>query len=101
MEWLSITNEENQDMHHEFIGNLIMKNGFKVRYNNIEEYSSVLQEKIKRVFAQNGYSTNMIYMQNYSYLEVTAIKQAPKYVDYAIAVVVLWAGYRVLALYLL
>jgi len=101
MEWLSITDDDNQDMHHEFIGNLIMQDGFKVRYKNIEEYSTKLQEKIERVFSQNGYSANMNYMQNYAYLEVTAIKQKPKYVDYAIAVVVLWGVYRLSASYLL
>jgi len=101
MEWLSITSDDNQDMTHEFIGNLIMKDGFKVRYNNIEEYSTVLQEKIKRVFSQNGYRADMNYMQNYAYLEVTAIKEKPKYIDYAIAVVFLWGVYRLSVSYLL
>ncbi len=48
MDWLAITDQDNQDMTHEFIGNLIMQDGFKVRYKNIEEYSSALQEKIKK-----------------------------------------------------
>ena len=102
MQWLDeVADEDNQDMRSEFIGNLIMRDGFKVRYMNIEEYSSALQGKIKRVFAKNGYSVELKYMQNYARLEVTAIKQKPKYVDYAIAVGLLWGGYRLVASYLL
>jgi len=102
MQWLDeISDEDNQDLQSEFIGNLIMRDGFKVRYKNIEEYSSSLQEKIKRVFAKNGYSVELTYMQNYAFLEVTALKQKPKYVDYAIAVGLLWGGYRLVASYLL
>jgi ribosomal protein S8 len=102
MQWLDkVADEDNQDMRSEFIGNLIMREGFKVRYNNIEEYSSSLQEKITRVFAKNGYSVELKYLQNYAYLEVTALKQKPKYVDYAIAVGLLWGGYRFVASYLL
>lgn len=102
MEWLNdVADEDNQDLRSEFIGNLIMREGFKVRYNNIEEYTSALQEKIQRVFAQNGYSVELKYLQNYSFLEVTAIKQKPKYVDYAIAVGLLWGGYRLVTSYLL
>jgi len=102
MQWLDeVADEDNQDLRSEFIGNLIMQEGFKVRYINIEEYSSVLQNKIKRLFAKNGYSVELKYMQNYARLEVTAIKQKPKYIDYAIAVGILWATYRFAAAYLL
>jgi uncharacterized membrane protein YfhO len=102
MQWLDkVADEDNQDMRSEFIGNLIMREGFKVRYNNIEEYSSSLQEKITRVFANTGFSVELKYLQNYAYLEVTALKQKPKYVDYAIAVGLLWGGYRFVASYLL
>tara|TARA_B110000977_G_scaffold196543_2_gene277102 strand:- start:206 stop:514 length:309 start_codon:yes stop_codon:yes gene_type:complete len=102
MDWLNdVAEENNQDLKSEFIGNLIMRDGFKVRYTNIEEYSSSLQDKIKRVFAKNGFSVELKYMQNYAFLEVTAIKQNPKYIDYAIAIGVLWASYRFVASYLL
>ena len=102
MQWLDeISDEDNQDLQSEFIGNLIMREGFKVRYKNIEEYSNSLQENIRRVFAKNGYSVELKYMQNYAFLEVTALKQKPKYVDYAIAVGLLWGGYRLVASYLL
>ena len=101
MEWLNkVADEDNQDLRSEFIGNLIMRDGFKVRYTNIEEYSSSLQDKIKRVFAQNGYSVELKYMQNYAHLEVTALKQKPKYIDYAIAVGLLWGAYRLVETYL-
>ena len=102
MDWLNdVADEDNQDLRSEFIGNLIMREGFKVRYNNIEEYTSALQEKIQRVFAQKGYTVELKYLQNYSFLEVTAIKQKPKYVDYAIAVGLLWGSYRLVTSYLL
>ena len=102
MEWLdNVSDEDNQDMRSEFIGNLIMRDGFKVRYTNIEEYTSELQDKIKQVFAKNGYSVELKYMQNYAYLEVTALKKQPKYIDYAIAVGLLWGGYRLVGSYLM
>lgn len=102
MEWLdNVSDEDNQDMRSEFIGNLIMRDGFKVRYKNIEEYTSELQDKIKKVFANNGYSIELKYMQNYGFLEVTAVKQKPKYIDYAIAVGLLWGGYRLVGSYLM
>jgi predicted butyrate kinase (DUF1464 family) len=102
MEWLdSVADEDNQDLRSEFIGNLIMRDGFKVRYKNIEEYSSALQNKIHKVFSKHGYSVELKYMQNYAHLEVTAIKQKPKYLDYAIAVGILWGAYRFVSSYLL
>ena len=102
MQWLDeVADEDNQDMRSEFIGNLIMREGFKVRYKNIEEYTTALQNKIARIYSKHGYSVELKYMQNYAYLEVTAIKKEPKYIDYAIAVGFLWAGYRLAASYLL
>lgn len=102
MQWLEeVSDEDNQDLRSEFIGNLIMRDGFKVRYTNIEVYSSLLQQNIKRVFGQNGYSVELKFMQNYAYLEVTAIKNKPKYVDYAIAIGLLWGSYRLISTYLL
>ena len=102
MQWLEeVSDEDNQDLRSEFIGNLIMREGFKVRYKNIEVYSSLLQQNIERVFGQNGYFVELKYMQNYGYLEVTAIKNKPKYVDYAIAVGLLWGSYRLISTYLL
>lgn len=101
MEWLDeVADEQNQDLKSEFIGNLIMQDGFKVRYTNIEEYTSVLQNKITRIFAKNGYNTELNYMQNYAYLEITAIKKKPKYIDYALALGLMYGIYR-LANYLL
>jgi len=101
MDWLAITDQDNQDMTHEFIGNLIMQDGFKVRYKNIEEFSSELQEKIKKIFKHNGYDTKLKYLQNYAYCEVTALKAKTKYIDYAIAVGILWGFYRISIMYLL
>lgn len=102
MQWLDeISDEDNQDIRSEFIGNLIMRDGFKVRYKNIEEYTSDLQSNIKRVFSNNGYTVELKYMQNYAYLEVTALKNKPKYVDYAIAIGLLWGGYRLVGSYLM
>tara|TARA_B110000858_G_scaffold196245_1_gene254576 strand:+ start:1142 stop:1447 length:306 start_codon:yes stop_codon:yes gene_type:complete len=101
MEWLDkISDEQNQDLKSEFIGNLIMQDGFKVRYTNIEEYTSVLQNKITKIFAKNGYNAELNYMQNYAYLEITAIKKKPKYIDYALALGLFYGIYR-LACYLL
>mgnify|MGYP001199026832 CR=1 FL=1 len=102
MQWIEeVSDEDNQDLRSEFIGNLIMRDGFKVRYKNIEEYSTGLQDNIKLIFSKKGYSVELKYMQNYAYLEVTAIKQKPKYIDYAIAVGLLWGGYRLVTSYLL
>ena len=99
MDWLAINDQDNQDMNHGFIGNLIMRNGFKVRYKNIEEYSSELQMKIKKVFKKNGYETKLTYLQNYAYCEVTALEAKTKYLDYAIAVGTIWAFYRISIMY--
>ena len=102
MQWLDeVADEDNQDLRSEFIGNLIMREGFKVRYKNIEEYTTTLQNKIERVYSKQGYSVELKYMQNYAHLEVTAVKKKPKYIDYAIAVGLLWAGYRLATSYLL
>ena len=76
MEWLDeVADEQNQDLKSEFIGNLIMQDGFKVRFTNIEEYTSALQKKITKIFAKNGFHIELNYMQNYAYLEVTAIRK--------------------------
>ena len=102
MQWLiEVADEDNQDMRSEFIGNLIMRDGFKVRYKILRSTAASCKTKLQRVFAKNGYSVELKYMQNYAFLEVTAIKQNPKYIDYAIAIGVLWGGYRFVASYLL
>jgi len=48
MDWLEIQSDDNQDIHHEFIGNLIMRDGFKVRYAQVELYTDELG-KILRI----------------------------------------------------
>ena len=101
MEWLPITDEDNQDMSHEFLGCLIMQDGFKVRYRNIEEYTDELQKKIKKIYKKNGYEASLKYMQNFAYCEVTAIKSKPKYIDYALATVAVWGVYRIISMYLI
>lgn len=95
MEWLKIENQDNQDIKHEFIGNLIMQDGFKVRYNNVEVYSEKLREEFLKVFGKNGYSISITYKNDFAYCEITAIKKKNKYIDYAMIVAALWGVYRV------
>ena len=94
MEWLKLSSQENQDMNHEFIGNLIMQEGFKVRYTNVEVYSEELRRLIKSTFAKHGYTAYITYRNDYAYCEVTAIKRRHKYLDYAMIIATLWAVYR-------
>ena len=95
MDWLEITSDENQDMCHEFIGCLIMKDGFKVRYKQVELYTDALREEIKRIFGKHGYSVSIKYNNTYAYCEVIAVKKGNIYGDIAICVAVAWAIYRV------
>lgn len=95
MDWLDIPSDENQDMHHEFIGSLIMKDGFKVRYKQVEMYTDALQKEIKRIYSEHGYSVTIKYSNTYAHCEVIAVKKENMYGDIAICVAVVWAIYRV------
>ena len=95
MDWLEIESEDNQDIHHEFIGNLIMRDGFKVRYTQVELYTDSLQEVIKKTFASKGYEVSIKYNNTFGYCEVTAIKKKNMYGDIAMFVAIAWAIYRV------
>jgi hypothetical protein len=95
MDWLEIQSDDNQDMHYEFIGNLIMRDGFKVRYKEVELYTDELREVIKNKFASKGYDVSIKYNNTYAYCEVTAVKKKNVYGDVAIAVAIAWAIYRV------
>ncbi len=96
MDWLKIDSQENQDMEFEFIGNLIMQDGFKVRYNNVELYSEELRSLFKKTFSKNGYMIMIKYRNDSMNCEITAIKKRHRYLDYAIVLASLWAIYRVL-----
>jgi hypothetical protein len=95
MDWLEIVSDENQDMHHEFIGSLIMSDGFKVRYKEVELYTDDLRNEIQRVFGSNGYRVSIKYNNVFGYCEVTAVKEKKRYLDVAMVVAVSWAIYRV------
>ena len=95
MDWLEIQSDDNQDIQYEFIGNLIMRDGFKVRYTQVELYTDDLRAEIQRVFGKNGYDVSIKYNNTYAYCEVTAIKKKNVYGDVAIACAIAWAIYRV------
>ena len=94
MDWLDIESEENQDMCFEYLGALIMRDGFKVRYKEIELYTDMLREKIIRVFGANGYTVSIKYNNTFAYCEVTAVKKENRYGDIAMSVAIAWAIYR-------
>tara|TARA_B110000008_G_scaffold97085_1_gene99622 strand:- start:284 stop:592 length:309 start_codon:yes stop_codon:yes gene_type:complete len=95
MDWLEIQSDDNQDMHYEFKGSLIMRDGFKVRYKEVEVYSKALRDEIKRVFGKNGYIVNIKYNNTFAYCEVTAVKKDTRYGDIVMLVAMAWAIYRV------
>lgn len=95
MEWLKIDSQENQDMAHEFIGNLIMQDGFKVRYTNVEIYSDELRGILTKTFSKQGYTISITYRNDFAFCEVTAIRKRHKYLDYAMIIATLWAAYRI------
>ena len=95
MDWLEIQSDDNQDIHYEFIGNLIMRDGFKVRYTEVELYTDDLRAEIQRVFGKKGYNVSIKYNNTYAYCEVTAIKKKNIYGDIAMFVAIAWAIYRV------
>ena len=96
MDWLdNVNSPSNPDMQGEFIGNLIMKDGFKVRYNGIEVYGDSLRKQLEALYTSKGYVIDVIYNSNFSYCEVTAVKNNKPYLELAAAVILLWAIYRV------
>lgn len=95
MDWLEIHSDDNQDMHHQFIGSLVMRDGFKVRYKEVELYTDALREDINRVFGKNGYSVSIKYNNTFAYCEVTAVKKENRFGDIAMLVAIAWAIYRV------
>ena len=94
MDWLKIQSQENQDMDHELIGNLIMQDGFKVRYTNVELYSEKLRETFQKTFAKHGYTISITYRNDFQNCEITALKTKHRYLDYAMFIGILWAAYR-------
>lgn len=94
MEWLEIQSDENQDMYHEFIGNLVMREGFKVRYKEVELYTDDLRDEIQRVFGNHGYLVSIKYNNTFAYCEVTAVKKENRYGDVAMVIAIVWAIYR-------
>lgn len=95
MDWLDIESDENQDMHHEFIGSLVMRDGFKVRYKEVELYTDELRQLFIRVFREHGYDVSIKYNNTFAYCEVTAVRKENRYGDVAMGVAIAWAIYRV------
>lgn len=95
MDWLDIESDENQDMHHEFIGSLVMRDGFKVRYKEVELYTDELRQLFIRVFREHGYNVSIKYNNTFAYCEVTAVRKENRYGDVAMGVAIAWAIYRV------
>ena len=95
MDWLEIVSDDNQDMRHEFIGDLIMRNGFKVRYKEVVLYTDELRDAIKNTFASKGYEVRIKYNNTYAYCEVTAVKKKNVYGEIAMIAAVAWSIYRV------
>lgn len=94
MDWLTIESDENQDMYHEFIGNLIMRDGFKVRYKEVEVFSDALRNRFIKTFSKHGYDVKITYNNTFAYCELLAVKKENRYGDVAILVAILWAIYR-------
>ena len=74
MEWLAVEDEDNQDMQHEYIGELILQKGFKVRYNNVEVYTDKMRKHMEQVFKAQGYTIQIKYNNTYAHMEITAVK---------------------------
>lgn len=96
MDWLTIEDEDNQDMQHEYIGELIMQNGFKVRYNNVEVYTDKMRKHMEKIFKSHGYIIQIKYNNTYAHMEITAIKTQSRYLEIALGIGILWALYRIL-----
>lgn len=95
MDWLNINDEPNPDIEPEFIGNLIMKNGFKVRYNNVEVFSDTLRKNMIQKYKNHGYNIEISYNSNFTNCEITAIREKKPYLEAACLITALWAIYRV------
>ena len=91
MEWLAVEDEENQDMQHEYIGELILQKGFKVRYNNVETFTDIMRKKMQRVFKAHGYAIQIKYNNTYAHMEITAVKTQNRYLEIAIFLGIIWA----------
>lgn len=94
MEWLNITDQDNQDMKHQYIGALILKDGFKVRYENIETYTDDMRKKFISIFYKHGYDIRITYSNTYAYCEITAVKTKHKYLEVALGICLCWAIFR-------
>ena len=95
MDWLDIESDENQDMHHEFIGSMVMRDGFMVGYKEVELYTDELRQLFIRVFREHGYDVSIKYNNTFAYCEVTAVRKENRYGDVAMGVAIAWAIYRV------
>ena len=94
MEWLEVSDENNQDMNHKYVGALIMKDGFKVRYENVEMYTEEMRQKFVTLFYKHGYDINIKYSNTFAYCEIIAVKRKKKYIEIALGICVLWAMFR-------
>jgi len=94
MDWLDITSDENQDMHYEFVGSLVMRDGFKVRYREIELYTDDLRDTFRSVFVKHGYDISIKYNNTYAYCEIVAVRKSNRYGDIAMTIAIVWAIYR-------
>lgn len=72
-----------------------MRDGFKVRYAQVELYTDELREDIENTFASKGYDVSIKYNNTYAYCEVTAVKKKNLYGDMALFAAIAWAIYRV------
>ena len=82
-------------MEHEYIGELILQKGFKVRYTNVEVYTDSMRHMFESTFRKNGYDIKVKYNNTHAFVEITATKAVTKYIELAIFIAVLWAVYRV------
>lgn len=95
MDWLDIESDQNQDLHYEFVGSLVMRDGFKVRYREVELYTDELRVTFESVFSKQGYDISIKYNNMYAYCEIIAVKKQNRYGDIAMVVAIAWAIYRV------
>jgi len=95
MDWLRIEDEHNQDMEHAYIGPLILEDGFKVKYTNVEIYTDTMRERFESLFKNKGYRIKVKYNNAHAFIEITATKQKTKYLEIAACVAVAWSLYRV------
>ena len=91
----SIEDEHNQDMEHEYIGELILQKASKSGYTNVEVYTDSMRHTFESIFRKNGYDIKVKYNNTHAFVEITATKAVTKYIELAILIAVLWAVYRV------